>query len=671
MNESPSNLGPTRADIPAPNAVATPSGPATFADFSGSGPTRTASIGDYVLVGELGHGGMGIVYRAQDPALKREVAVKVMHSQFANNPRAKALFVREARAQAQITHDRVVAILHVGDHSGLPYLVMPLLKGMTLHTALVANPQPPLNEVLRIGREVADGLAAAHEQGLVHRDIKPANIFLEGKRLRVKILDFGLARAADQGATPDEGPVTREGTVVGTPEYMSPEQGRGLPVDGRTDLWSLGIVLYQMTTGTLPFSGNSTLAVLTSLAIDTPFPPISVNPAVPQPLSDFVMWLLTKDPAQRPPTAEAVAEQLLAIEAGLSSTARTIPVGSRASLVLPAAGADPFANLDAPETLSVLHADSVRDDIPARSARKPARTFPVWSIGAIIAGVLIAVGGITWAMWPTASVQELVPPLQAKKPQPTPKVESDPQAIADRKAALYVLELGGAVRVDDNKEDIKSASKLPRESFRLTGAVFTGLEQVSDGTLTHLRGCKNLAYLDLSGTWITDTGVKEEITRLTALTELNLDDTTVTDSAVKSIVKLPNLRALDLGGTGITDAGVKELTALKSLQILDIDTTAVTDDGVRELTALPKLDYLNLDETEVTDEGLKHVGTMKKLIILSLYGTKVTDAGLKELTLLKDLSNLDVGETQVTAQAARELKKLLPECKITRKRRER
>jgi len=177
-----------------------------------------ARIGEYVVLGELGRGGMGVVCRAEDPRLKREVALKVMLPQFAANPQAKARFVREARAQAKVEHDHVAAIFTVADHDGLPYLVMPLLKGMTLQAALKANPRPPLNEVIRIGREVAEGLAAAHEKGLVHRDIKPANIWLEGKKLRVKVLDFGLARVADtDGNDATDGSVTREGAVGGLP----------------------------------------------------------------------------------------------------------------------------------------------------------------------------------------------------------------------------------------------------------------------------------------------------------------------------------------------------------------------------------------------------------------------------------------------------------------------
>jgi len=355
-------------------------------------------IGRYVLLDELGRGGMGVVYRAEDPRLKREVALKVMLPQFAANPQAKARFVREARAQAKVEHDHVAAIFEVDEHDGLPYLAMPLLKGMTLQAALKANPRPPLPEVVRLGREMAEGLAAAHEKGLVHRDIKPANVWLEGKKLRVKVLDFGLARVSDtviDTENSETGPVTHQGAIVGTPAYMSPEQARGDAVDGRTDLWSLGVVLYQMTTGELPFSGKSVLAILARLAADTPPLPITKNPAVSQPLSDFVMRLLAKDPANRPATAEIAAEELRAIEVGGVNAVRVIPLGDLPPIIVADAnaGPDPFVDLDATEANSAPDVEPIAEPISTQDTPKAtARSgFPVW---AMVLGVLLAVGAI-------------------------------------------------------------------------------------------------------------------------------------------------------------------------------------------------------------------------------------------------------------------------------------
>ena len=387
-------------------------------------PPLPERIGEYVVLGEIGRGGMGVVYRAEDPHLKREIALKVMLPQFAANPDAKARFVREARAQAKVEHDHVAAIFQVAEQGGVPYLVMPLLKGMTLQAAIKANPRPPLQEVIRIGREVAEGLAAAHEKGLVHRDIKPANVWLEGKKLRVKVLDFGLARVADADATDaTDGPVTAEGAIVGTPAYMSPEQARGDAVDFRTDLFSLGVLLYQMSAGELPFQGKSALAVLSALALHVPPPLIMKNPSVPPALSHLVDRLLSKSAAGRPPTAEVVAEELRTIELSLTGAVRVIPLGDVPPIVVAEAnaGPDPFADLDATEANSVPAAEAVDEAEPAsvRMQSKPRSGFPVW---ATVGGVLLAVAGVVG----------FVMSQMGKKPEEVVKEETPPQPITPK-----------------------------------------------------------------------------------------------------------------------------------------------------------------------------------------------------------------------------------------------
>ncbi|MFO0822626.1 MAG: serine/threonine-protein kinase [Gemmataceae bacterium] len=404
--------------------VSPPSGDGFVSGPAPVEPTATpVHLGDYTLLDELGRGGMGVVYRAEDFKLRREVALKVMLPQFAANSHAKARFVREARAQAKVEHDHVAAIHRVDEYEGLPYIVMPLLKGMTLQAALRANPRPPLPEVIRIGREVAEGLSAAHEKGLVHRDIKPANVWLEGKKLRVKVLDFGLARVTDDdGIGGSKGGLTSEGIVVGTPAYMSPEQGRGLPVDGRTDLFSLGIMLYEMTTGELPFRGSNTLALLTALAIDSPQPPAKVNPNVPQSLSDFIMQLLEKDPNNRPPTAERVAEDLRAIELGLVNAVRLVPHDAAQFPVLVPVAPDPFSALDATEASTPKHKDTTSEPAtPAAERTSPPqrRGVPILAVGVLLIAIAGSVGVVLSQMGkgPTDEAQDSPP----RKPDTPPK----------------------------------------------------------------------------------------------------------------------------------------------------------------------------------------------------------------------------------------------------------
>ena len=272
------------------------------------GAEEIGRLGHYRLLGLLGAGGMGVVFRAEDERLRRPVALKVMQPRLARRADSRARFVREGRAMAAITHDHVVPVFHVEEASGLPYLVMPLLEGMPLSERLDGGPLPSAIAI-RWGLDIASGLAAAHAKGLIHRDIKPANLWLEGPAERIRILDFGLVRGE-----PDETPPTQEGAILGTPEYLAPEQARGEPVDGRTDLFSLGCVLYEVCTGVSPFRRSSVMATLSALENQTPQRVRELNPEVPPALDDLIVRLLAKRPEGRPASAEEVERRLRAMQ---------------------------------------------------------------------------------------------------------------------------------------------------------------------------------------------------------------------------------------------------------------------------------------------------------------------------------------------------------------------
>jgi WD40 repeat protein len=278
-------------------------------------PGELGRLGGYRVLRVLSQGGMGVVFEAEDLRLGRRVALKVMAPARAANPAARQRFLREARAAAAVEHDCIVPIYQTGEDRGVPFLAMPLLLGETLDGRLKARYSLATPEVLVIGRQVADGLAAAHAAGLIHRDVKPSNVWLErapgGAFKRARILDFGLAKPQ---ASPEAG-LTHSGAVLGTPAYMAPEQARGLAVDHRADLFSLGCVLYEMTTGRRPFPGPDSFAILTALATETPPAPRAVNPAVPPALSGLIMMLLARDPSGRPPSAQGVADELARIAA--------------------------------------------------------------------------------------------------------------------------------------------------------------------------------------------------------------------------------------------------------------------------------------------------------------------------------------------------------------------
>ena len=261
-------------------------------------------LGHYDVQEVVGRGGMGVVLRAFDEKLHRVVAIKIMAAPMATNAAARKRFLREARAAAAVSHDHVVTIHAVEDSEDLPYFVMQYVSGLSLQERIDRDGPLQLYEILRIGRQTATGLAAAHAQGLIHRDIKPANILLENGVERVKITDFGLARAAADAS------VTQSQTVAGTPQYMAPEQARGEALDCRTDLFSLGSVLYAMCTGRAPFRAANSMAVLKRVCDDVPSPILEANGDVPEWLVALIEKLHAKKPSDRYQTAAEVAELL-------------------------------------------------------------------------------------------------------------------------------------------------------------------------------------------------------------------------------------------------------------------------------------------------------------------------------------------------------------------------
>jgi serine/threonine protein kinase len=261
-------------------------------------------LGHYHVQQVVGRGGFGIVLKAFDEKLHRIVAIKVLAPELAVSASARQRFIREARAAAAIAHEHVVAIHAIEEEERPPFIVMQYVDGVSLQDKLDRKGPLELREVLRIGTQIAAGLAVAHKHGLVHRDIKPANILLENGVERVKITDFGLARTADDGSR------SQSGIVAGTPLYMSPEQASGAAVDHRSDLFSLGSVLYAMCTGRPPFRASSTMAVLKRVCEETPTPVQEVNAAVPDWLAGIIARLHAKDPAERFQSAGELADLL-------------------------------------------------------------------------------------------------------------------------------------------------------------------------------------------------------------------------------------------------------------------------------------------------------------------------------------------------------------------------
>ena len=267
---------------------------------SPQGPDELGRLGSYKIIKLLGAGGMGLVFEAEDTLLRRQVALKVMKPEIAIKADHRQRFLQEARSGAAIPHDNIATVFQVGIENNVPYLAMQFLQGESLGSKLHRDGKIPVDESLRIIREVALGIAAAHETNLIHRDIKPDNIWLESDGQgrpwkRVKILDFGLATAIS-GTEEDS---NESGMIMGTPHYMAPEQARGLPLDSRCDLFSMGCVLYQMISGELAFKGDNALKIMNALALHEPKPLNLIDKTVPTKVAELVHNLMIKKASER------------------------------------------------------------------------------------------------------------------------------------------------------------------------------------------------------------------------------------------------------------------------------------------------------------------------------------------------------------------------------------
>jgi serine/threonine protein kinase len=327
-------------------------------------PDEIGRLGTYRVLRLLGRGGMAYVFLAEDNTLRRRVALKVMDPSLSTDADAAPRFLREARIMAAIKHDHLVTVYQVGQEGKVVYLAMELLEGEPLEAWMSRCPRPDVGEIVRLGREMASGLDVIHRNGLIHRDIKPGNIWLEAPGMRVKILDFGLARHID-----DDAHLTQTGMVMGTPAFMAPEQARAEQVDARSDLFSFGCILYCLCTGTKPFQGPNTLAILTALAVDHPRHVRECNPAIPAELGDLVMALLAKKPDQRPASAAVVLALLSQCNGSFADTlVRAYPAGQT-----PAAGTPP-TNPTPPSATRVLSPGST----PSATMPKPGHLSHPW-----------------------------------------------------------------------------------------------------------------------------------------------------------------------------------------------------------------------------------------------------------------------------------------------------
>ncbi len=392
-------------------------------------------IGRYEIIEELGRGAMGSVFKARDPAVGRTVALKTIHSAALNGAQSEEYrmrFYREARASGVLAHPGIVPVFDVGEHQGAPFLVMEFVDGRTLADAIKKGERFSLDRVCEIGQQIAEALGYAHRQGVIHRDIKPANILLTSREVygseRPRITDFGIAKLAASE-------ITTTGQLLGTPSFMPPEQFTGAPIDGRADLFSLGVILYSLATGEQPFPGETMTAVSYKVVYTEPIPPSKLNPAVPARLESVILNCLAKNPAERYQTGEDIARDLAAIRmtATGSTQQATAPQAAESDATL---GPGP-----APTASAVAAARAKTPGVsaagPQKVAKKPTRSVPFETVFAVILLSVAGFAAIVALGWVVIEHHRNMVALERRQAAnvPAPKPAPPPQTPQPQPAA--------------------------------------------------------------------------------------------------------------------------------------------------------------------------------------------------------------------------------------------
>jgi serine/threonine protein kinase len=347
-------------------------------------------IGRFDIIERLGQGGMGVLYRATDPVLNREVAIKVLPADFLADEKTRARFYREARSAASLQHPNIVTIFDFGDELGIPYLVMEFLKGRDLAERMTSPPPLTLNEKLHISSQLCAGLAAVHERGIVHRDIKPANIWIESNG-HVKLLDFGIAKLTSTT-------LTRAADFIGSTPYMSPEQLSGKQIDHRADIFSVGVVLYELLGGRKPFEGESPTAVMLKIVSEDPMPLGKLVNDLPPRLIEIVNRALKRDPAERFQSATEFSKELLLVRNVSSSleTSRQQNLSSR-------------LYIEPADSLNRMLASADRpDELPSRYSRPFRLAVGATMVGAISIATILLWNGPIFGIREKADAAEVV-----------------------------------------------------------------------------------------------------------------------------------------------------------------------------------------------------------------------------------------------------------------------
>ncbi len=610
--------------------------------FVGDKPISAEFEGRYEILEEIGKGGMGVVYKARQPALQKLYAIKMLHS--VHNNETILRFEREAKAISKLDHVNLITSHDFGvSTDGRPYMVMDFIEGTSLAQIIETNKKVPLRQTLEICIQIARGMAYAHAQGVLHRDLKPGNIMLmaqpNGGSL-VKIIDFGIAKVIEENASSN---LTQTGDVFGSPYYMSPEQAVGRGIDERSDIYSLGCVMYEMLTGVLPFRGASAFETLYA-HMNEKVPTLKLNALkeqFPLPLEKLVARALAKERKDR-------WQSMTELEYELNSILKV---------------------LDSPFKSLLQNFDLERPNLVK---------LKVWhgaAIGAVSMTILVAL--ITF--WPTFQPAVKDKPLVSAQQYLKEQKLDDPNEMArlvimngSQSIALDALDCN-----DDGLKFLKERNDIVK--LGLSGTSITGaglkylthlplrqlyLNQTNVSDLSSVAKIPTLEFIELNKSLVTSETL-ESLTHLPNLKGVRAQEDALNDSAMDVFLKMPSLEFLWIGkNSELTDAGIDKLSKATRLKTLRLTSLHIGDDSLKNIDQLKNLKVLDLNGTNISDKILEKLSHMH-LRELHLSSTNVTDEGIRHLTNCGTLDRLTLNDCpKVSREAVDKLAESLAHCKV-------